>query len=69
MYNKRWHYYVVDIPMNDQGDGPVSIREATQISYQVWDVNMIKIREFEFLFQAIEEAVRLNIEDKIEGWV
>lgn len=31
-------YFVMDIPVNENGDGPTSIIEAHEILYQVWDL-------------------------------
>lgn len=65
---KVWYYYPIDIPLNHQGDGPVSYKECTSVSYEVWDQSANLISTHESLLEAAEEASRLNKLHKVQGW-
>jgi hypothetical protein len=57
----QWPFYPVDVPLNQDGEGPVSIREAVKISYQVWDaVTFLEVATFDTPREALESAMKLT---------
>jgi ADP-ribose pyrophosphatase YjhB (NUDIX family) len=62
MENVRgWQYFPIMMPLTAKGDGPATIgHDATQIKFEVWDQALETYGSFEFLPDAINEAMRLN---------
>lgn len=59
----QWFYYPIPMPLNHESNGPVSIEEASNITYEVWDKLYESHASFDHLPDAINEAIRLNLEN------
>lgn len=55
-----WPFFVIDIPVNAEGQGPVSVSDAVKIIYEVWDRNHDTKGQFENLNDAIDLAVEMS---------
>ena len=53
-------YYVMEMPLNENNQGPCPIKDAYKIVYEVWDRNYDTHFDSEFLVDAINECNRLN---------
>lgn len=58
---RKWWYYPIEMPVNEQGHGPINIKSATQLRFEVWDRVFITQTTHEFLPDAIQEAIQRNI--------
>ncbi len=59
---KQWFYFPIEMPLAPSGMGPATIEEATSITYEVWDQYCDTHGSFEFLSDAINHAIKLNLE-------
>jgi hypothetical protein len=58
---RRWSYYPIEMPVNSDGQGPATVGvDAVAITYEVWDKLFNTHASFDNLFDAINEAMRLN---------
>lgn len=57
---RQWWHYPIQMPVNAEGQGPVSISEATDILYEVWDRSLQSHDSFDNLPDAINDAMRRN---------
>ena len=58
---RTWPYYPIVMPLKE-GQGPASYSECDQITFEVWDHFCNSYGTFEYLPDAINEALRLNKE-------
>ena len=58
---RTWPYYPIVMPLKD-GQGPASYAECDQITFEVWDHFCNSYSVFEYLPDAINEAMRLTKE-------
>jgi len=56
----KWEHFVIEIPIDLKGQGPVSVTEADSIKYEVWDGAFKTHVRFDFLSDAINHALKLN---------
>lgn len=56
---REWWYYPVVMPLVG-GNGPASVLEAEEITYEVWDKLLNTHGSYDNLYCAINEAMRLN---------
>lgn len=59
--SRDWFYYPITIPLAPSGMGPASIEDATSITYEVWDQFCTSHGQFECLLDAINHAIKLNL--------
>lgn len=58
---RDWFYYPILIPLTADDQGPAEIgHDAVKITFEVWDQFCDKFGSFEYLPDAINEAMRLN---------
>ena len=55
-----WWFFVIDIPVDAEGNGPVTVAEASKIVYEVWDREFNTHGSFPYLRDAVALAVQLN---------
>jgi hypothetical protein len=58
---RTWPYYPITLPLL-QGEGPVSEQDCDEITYEVWDQLCNSHGSYEYLPDAINEALRLTKE-------
>lgn len=58
--SRDWFHYPILMPLNADGDGPASLDEIAELSWQVWDKTMETHGSFDNLYDAINAAMRLN---------
>ena len=58
---QTWPYYPIEMPLKE-GQGPATYAECDQITYEVWDHFCNSHGSFEYLPDAINEAMRLSKE-------
>ena len=58
---RLWQYYPVEMPVNKDGDGPIEVREADEIHYEVWDRSENVYSSHKQLSDAINSAIDLNL--------
>lgn len=58
---RLWQYYPIEMPVNKDGDGPVEVREADNILYEVWDAYQNSHSTHRNLADAINAAIDLNL--------
>jgi hypothetical protein len=56
---RTWPYYTITMPLLE-GQGPATNAECDQITYEVWDHFCNSYGNFEYLPDAINEAMRLT---------
>ena len=56
---REWFYYPIEMPLDADGNGPASHKEAVKIVYEVWDRCCDTFGSYEHLSDAINEAMRL----------
>lgn len=56
---KRW-YFVISVPYNADGQGPVSYSECNVVRYEVWDQCCDTFGSFDYLPDAINYCEDLN---------
>lgn len=60
---RRWFYYPIEMPVTAEGMGPATVGDdADRITYEVWDVLLNSHSSHDNLPDAINEAMRLNME-------
>ena len=60
---RKWFHYPIEMPVNADGEGPAKVGEsAVRMTYEVWDRLLMSHSSHEFLPDAINEAIRLNLE-------
>ena len=65
---RRWYWYVIPMPVNSEGKGPVSVKESVAIWYQVWNQRYETSGfDYEYLPDAINKAIELNMNHKKEN--
>jgi len=57
----RW-YYVIVMPLDEDGNGPASDQECHKITWEVWDQVCETYGSFDYLPDAIDHAEKLNEE-------
>lgn len=55
-------YFVIDIPLDESGNGPTSVAEASSIVYEIWNSLYETQGIFEYLSDAIQKCEELNKE-------
>ena len=55
-------YFPIIMPINADGQGPVEIDEATEITFEVWDQVYCSHGSHKFLLDAVQQAEDLNRE-------
>ncbi len=59
----KWYYYPIPMPVSASGMGPATIGDdATSMTYEVWDQVFNTHGSFEFLVDAINHAIKLNLQ-------
>lgn len=53
-------YYVIIMPLNQDGHGPSTIRDACEITWEIWDQELVSHSSHKFLPDAIQECEYLN---------
>lgn len=62
--SRKWFYYPIVMPLNKDGYGPATIgKDAVKIVFEVWDQACTSYGSFDFLPDAIDKAIELNIAD------
>jgi hypothetical protein len=59
----RWQFYPIEIPCNQDGEGPCDIKDAHYLNYEVWDRHCISHSSHNTLSAAIDAAVDLNLKN------
>lgn len=60
--SRRWFYFVVPMPLTKSGFGPAEIgRDADLIRYEVWDQFCNSYGQYEYIPDAVNEAIKLNL--------
>lgn len=59
----RWQFYPIDIPCNQNGEGPCDIKDAHYLNYEVWDRHCNSHSSHNTLSAAIDAAVDLNLKN------
>ena len=60
---RQWFYYPILMPINEEGQGPAVVgKDATKITFEVWDMALQTHSSHTNLPDAINEAIRLNKE-------
>lgn len=60
---RDWWYYPIEMPIDIHGCGPATVgQDAVRISYEVWDAELRTHGSFDNLPDAINEAMRMNME-------
>ncbi len=68
---RQWMHYPIVMPVNADGLGPATIgTDAARMTYEVWDQHCDTHGSFDCLPDAINEAMRLNVQtvDPVAGW-
>ena len=60
---RKWPYYPIIIPLNEYGEGPVDIREAVKVSWEVWNRVCTNYGTYEYQGDAISKAIELTLAD------
>jgi hypothetical protein len=58
---RTWPYYPIIMPLKD-GQGPASDEECDRITWEVWDRFYNSVGSFDYLPDAINDAMRRNKE-------
>lgn len=58
---RQWFYFPIPMLLNN-GQGPANIKEADEESYEVWDKNHNSYGSFSNIYDAINLAIKLNLE-------
>jgi hypothetical protein len=62
---RDWFYFPIEMPVTNAGWGPATVGlDADKITYCVWDKLFNEHGSFDNLYDAINEAMRLNHEDQ-----
>jgi len=64
---RQWPYYPITMPITADGRGPASVEkgEARALTWEVWSQDLSQtFGPFEYLPDAINEAMRLSIESE-----
>lgn len=60
---RQWWYFPIEMPLNAYGYGPAKVGEdAVEVTYEVWDRELSSHGSFKFLPDAINYAMKLNVE-------
>lgn len=61
---RKWFYYPIVMPINKEGHGPASEESGDiwKIKWEVWDQETITHGSYDYLFEAVNEAMRLELE-------
>lgn len=65
--SRQWPYFVIAMPINAEGQGPVSHTDAVMIEYEVWDWNYDTHGVYQNLFDAINQAMKLSLNHLKKG--
>lgn len=58
---RKWWYYPIVMPVTVFGDGPATVGDdAHALTYEVWDQECTSHGSFQFLLDAVNEAMRLE---------
>lgn len=58
---RLWQHYPIEMPLTADGNGPATVGvDAVKITYEVWDHFFVTHGSFDYLPDAINEAMRLN---------
>ena len=57
---KTWYYYPIPMPLDEQGKGPVDIKNAHTVTYEVWDQVFDSYGTYKHLPEAVQRAIDLN---------
>ena len=61
---REWFYFPIEMPLHKNGKGPATVGvDAASITYEVWDRLLNTHASFDNLYDAINEAMRLNDEE------
>ena len=60
---RKWFYYPIEMPLTVEGNGPAILGRDSinKITYEVWDRELNSHASFDNLPDAINEAMRLNL--------
>lgn len=53
-------YHVVDMPLDQEGNGPADINDAVRMTYEIWDDTYFTYGSFDKLSDAIYQCNRMN---------
>lgn len=59
---RTWPFYVIEMPLTAEGQGPASIKEADSVTYEVWDHFCNSHGSHKYLPDAINQALQLTLE-------
>jgi hypothetical protein len=59
---RTWFYYPIQMPLDKEGRGPAFPPDIETIEYQVWDRYLDCHGTHKYLPDAINQAVKLNLE-------
>lgn len=59
---RTWPYFPIVMPLREDGTGPASYQECHRITWEVWDNYCGSHGVFDYLPDAINEAIRLTRE-------
>jgi len=54
------YYYVIVMPVNADNQGPASLDEATELTWEVWTQDLTHSTSHKYLADAIQECEALN---------
>lgn len=56
-----WPYFVIEMPLDENGNGPCELNKCTEIKYEVWDRVCNTVGDgYKSLAEAIKSAMVLN---------
>lgn len=58
---RNWYYFPIEMPVDKDGCGPATLGvDAVRVTYEVWNALYETVARFDYLPDAINEAMRLN---------
>lgn len=57
---RSWYYYPIMMPVDSNGNGPCDVKDAIEITFEVWDRLLNTHGTFNNLPDAIDYAMTLN---------
>lgn len=59
---REWFYYPIVMPVNKDDQGPCDLKDAVKLTWEVWDQELMSHASFDYLPDAIDDAMRRNME-------
>lgn len=60
---RKWFYYPISMPLTKDNQGPAAPSEFHRMVYEVWDRLHRTHGSYDYLPDAIEKAIELNLEN------